>query len=97
MSEYVITVNSTVDLPKEWLSERNVHDIIQHVNKLCSHGRQGQRNHQSSQGRRAKPLFIHLSLHMYSFLMQSCREAEYPAAYCKVSDPRGSHLLRPIF
>ena len=24
MSEYVITVNSTVDLPKEWLSERNV-------------------------------------------------------------------------
>ena len=24
MGDYVITVNSTVDLPKEWLEERNV-------------------------------------------------------------------------
>ena len=24
MGEYIITVNSTVDLPKEWLEERNV-------------------------------------------------------------------------
>ena len=24
MRDYVITVNSTVDLPKEWLEERNV-------------------------------------------------------------------------
>ena len=24
MSDYVVTVNSTVDLPKEWLAERNV-------------------------------------------------------------------------
>ena len=24
MSDYIISVNSTVDLPKEWLTERNV-------------------------------------------------------------------------
>ena len=26
MGDYVITVNSTVDLPKEWLEERKTHN-----------------------------------------------------------------------
>lgn len=30
MRDYVITVNSTVDLPKEWLQERNVPVIPLH-------------------------------------------------------------------